>query len=329
MTAQTSSEFESIFNAPSSAPSNAPSSAPSNASPSPPASRSHGGRNSFGSQGSGGGGSGGGGSFDDFGTAAPRQGRSQTNTAFVDFGAGPQGGSVVDSVVDSNRWSVGGSFANGGLGGGVSDDEGGEDDDDDGVMEAADPSMFHAPPRNRQPGDAGGGRSYSVTFESEKKLGMLLERHDEWVDGAGKPGTLKECTLVKLVVEHGAADVKGITLGSRVMAVNGRDTKNLAYLDTLNLVKTTPRPMTIVLQEGRLADDECVSGYCLLRKSIGPLPPSSFATWKRRYSEVGANVFYYTLMTTEAKFKMIKFGSDNADQIRDLHQHVTRYTGVN
>ena len=47
-----------------------------------------------------------------------------------------------------------------------------------------------------------------------------------------------------------------------------------------------------------------------------------------RYSEVGANVFYFTLMTPQAKFKMIKFGSDNADQMRDLHDHVTRFTGI-
>jgi hypothetical protein len=326
--------------------------------------------------------------FDNFDAPQPnRNSRARTNTAFdADFFNAPQQKSIVDG--DSRRWSVGGSFAQPGGGanlGAVSDDED-DDDDDDGVMETADPSMFHAPPANRQSSEAGGGRTYSVTFECELKLGMLLERHDEWCPGAnGAPGRLKECTLVKLVVEHGAADVKGIALGSRVMAVNGIDCKNLAYLETLNLVKTTPRPMTVVLQEGKLADDECVSGYCLLRKSIGPLPPSQFATWKRRffvlggavanknvlqvykskrdyehvvslferrpisvklkaykltpgyrvsslksvrYSEVGANVFYYTLMTSEAKFKMIKFGSDNADQIRDLHNHVVKYTGI-
>ena len=76
----------------------------------------------------------------------------------------------------------------------------------------------------------------------------------------------------------------------RVLAVNEHDCTNRAYLETLNLVKTTPRPMKIVLQEGKLADDECISGYCLLRKSVGPIPPSQFATWKRRYFVLGGAV---------------------------------------
>ena len=373
LTAQTSSEFDSIFNGSFDA---APAPAPPSSHQSPTSNR----QSSFNSNSS----------FDNFDTRATR---AETNTAFVDttgndFFNAKEPQSIVDG--DSRRWSVGGSFAEGGGAnlGAVSDDDDGSDDDEDGVMEAADPTMFHAPPANRQASELGGGRSYSITFSSELKLGMLLERHDEWVQGdPATPGKLKECTLVKLVVEHGAADVKGITLGSRVMSVNGMDCKNLAYLDTLNLVKTTPRPMTVVLQEGKLAEDECITGYCLLRKSVGPLPPSSFATWKRRYfvlggavanknvlqvykskrdyehvvvslferkpinvklkayklttgyrvsslksirySEVGANVFYFTLMTSQAKFKMIKFASDNADQIRELHKHVVRFTGVN
>ncbi|GMH60199.1 hypothetical protein TrRE_jg3769 [Triparma retinervis] len=319
----------------------------------------------------------------------PRQDRRDTNTSFEDFFNSPTQ-QQQPSIVESKRFSVGGTFHAQDLNlSPVSDDEDDYDDEgsDDGVMEAPDPSMFHAPPTRSPPGGGGGGgRKYSVRFETEKKLGMLLERHDEWIQPPGGVGKLKECTVVKLIVEHGAADVKGVSLGSRVVAVNEHDCLHRPYLETLNLVKTTARPMTIVMQEGKLADDECISGYCLLRKSVGPIPPSSFATWKRRYfvlggavanknvlqvykskrdyehvvvslferkpihvklkayklspgfsisalksvrySEVGANVFYFTLMTPQAKFKMIKFGSDNADQMRDLHQNVTRFTGV-
>ncbi|GMH57183.1 hypothetical protein TrST_g13325 [Triparma strigata] len=327
------------------------------------------------------------------GSGRKQMDRRQTNTSFDDFFNSPP---QQPSLLQSKRFSVGGTFHATETGASlssptnlsaVSDDEV-SDDDDDGVMEAADSSMFHAP-APVPPGSttAGGGRNYEVTFETEKKLGMLLERHDEWVPGNGKvAGKLKECTLVKLVVEHGAADVKGISVGSRVLAVNSHNCAHRPYLETLNLVKITPRPMKIVLQEGKLADDECISGYCLLRKSVGPIPPSVFSTWKRRYfvlggavanknvlqvykskqdyehvvvslferrpiavklkaykltpsfsisamksvryPEVGANVFFFTLMTPGAKLKMIKFGSDNADSIRDLHTHVTRFTGM-
>ena len=97
--------------------------------------------------------------------------------------------------------------------GAISDDD---DDEDDGVMGAADVTMFHPPPTPAGGTTAGGGKTYEVIFETERKLGMLLERHDEWVPGkGGVAGKLKECTLVKLVVEHGAADVKGVSVGSR------------------------------------------------------------------------------------------------------------------
>jgi len=179
--------------------------------------------------------------------------RRQTNTHFEDFFSPSQ-----PSIVESKRFSVGGTFhAQAGENFNltpVSDDEGSDDDaSDDGVMEVADPSMFHAPPRVQSPSSNpnGGGRWYSVLFETEKKLGMLLERHDEWVQSPGSVGKLKECTVVKLIVEHGAADVKGVTLGSRVVGVNGLDTRSRPYLETLNLVKTTPRPMRITMEEVR------------------------------------------------------------------------------
>jgi hypothetical protein len=44
------------------------------------------------------------------------------------------------------------------------------------------------------------------------------------------------------------------------------------------------------MEYGTLSADECVSGFCLTRKSVGPLPPSTFATWKRRYFVLGGAV---------------------------------------
>ena len=61
---------------------------------------------------------------------------------------------------------------------------------------------------------------------------------------------LCEVTVVKMLVDHGAADVKGVKLGSRVSSVNGRDCRSLPYLDVLDAVKTTPRPMKILFSEG-------------------------------------------------------------------------------
>ena len=345
--------------------------------------------------------------------SAGRDTRAQTNTGFEDFfasGTPAQQHPVTGGIVNNSgggdfafpddgddadtsgavggRWSTGGTFT--GVGGTnaalreVSDEE---DDDDDGEdLEQADMTMFHAPPVSptRTVGKGVEGL-YSVTFETERKLGMLLERQDDWVPGNnGQPGLLKECTVVKLIVDHGAADVKGVSLGSKVIKVNEIECRSKSYLETLELVKVTPRPLTLVMEKGQLSAEECVSGFCLTRKSVGPIPPSVFSTWKRRYfvlggavanknvlqvykskadyekivvslferkkvnlklkaykltpgfrlsniksvkyQEIGsATVYYFAFMPTTANFKNIKFGSDNRDNIQELHRHMSRY----
>ena len=169
----------------------------------------------------------------------------------------------------------------------------GNGDDDDFADDVHDPSMFN--PNLHTATSDQVGRKYSVRFESELRLGMLLERHDEYRTGGGGTvnggrGKLCETTIVKMVVDHGAADVKGVKLGSRVVSVNEINCTNRPYLEILELVKSTPRPMKIIFQEGKLDDEDCVAGYCLLRKSVGPLPPSSFNTWKRKYFVLGGAV---------------------------------------
>ena len=121
---------------------------------------------------------------------------------------------------------------------------------------------------------------------------MLLERHDEYATGGGggQRGKLVEQTIVKMVVDHGAADVKGVKLGSRVISVQGEDVRGKPYLEVLDMVKTLPRPLKVVFAEGTLSSEDCVAGYCLLRKSVGPLPPSSFNTWKRKFFVLGGAV---------------------------------------
>jgi len=45
-----------------------------------------------------------------------------------------------------------------------------------------------------------------VIFGSQQKLGMLLERHDEYTENESEP---TQKVIVKLVVPDGAADQKG------------------------------------------------------------------------------------------------------------------------
>ena len=309
-------------------------------------------------------------------------------------------------IVNSKRYSLGGTYRGGIIGDKssgsslmpVSDEEDEADDDeyDDVFLEG---------------GEGGGGgalqyredrgwdeielkhEEYTVLFENEVKLGMLLERHDEVNSGSSTsssssspPGRMREVTIVKMVVEHGAADVKGVEVGSRVVAVNGARCEMKPYLEVLNMVKSQPRPLRLTFVRGTVPLDDCYAGYCLVRKSVGPLPPSAFVTWKRkyfvlggavanrnvlqvydtkrdyehvvvslfsrkqidvklkaykltpeftvtrvksvRYEEVGANVFWWGLMTPGAKLKMIKFGSDDDRAVRELHTRVTRFTGI-
>jgi hypothetical protein len=57
---------------------------------------------------------------------------------------------------------------------------------------------------------------YEVIFPHEKKLGMLIERHDEWREGSEQR---TECAIVKMVVDNGPAFHYGVTVGSILLSV--------------------------------------------------------------------------------------------------------------
>ena len=46
---------------------------------------------------------------------------------------------------------------------------------------------------------------------------------------------------------------------------------------------------------------------------------------QQNYKDVGINVFHFGFMAPGAKFKTIKFGSDNYEQMEKLHQHVLKF----
>jgi hypothetical protein len=76
-----------------------------------------------------------------------------------------------------------------------------------------------------------GPNEYEVTFESGRKLGVLMERVDVW---SGKRDDRRfEVAVVKLVVENGAADRVGVTIGSSVLAINNRSVAKDSYVVVL------------------------------------------------------------------------------------------------
>ena len=173
-----------------------------------------------------------------------------------------------------------------------SDDEADDcdDEEEDKDFGAADMSMFHVPASTRPASkSSAASKRYSVRFDHEQKLGVLLERCDSWVNGTGgKAGLIREGTVVKLVVENGAADVKGVKLHSKVVAINDIDCEELPYLETLNLVKSTARPMTMTLELGNEEDGETIYGRFLYQKSV--FEPMSFSSFKTRWIVLGGAV---------------------------------------
>jgi len=120
----------------------------------------------------------------------------------------------------------------------------------------------------------------------EAKLGMLLERRDEW-----KPGSEKrfETTTVKMVVEGQAAAARGVTVGSKILTINGQNCLRKTYQETLELVKTLPRPIFVVLEAPRDQEDDTTQGWCLYKSSVAGAP-RAYEKWKRRYYVVGGAV---------------------------------------
>lgn len=104
---------------------------------------------------------------------------------------------------------------------------------------------------------------YDVRFDTGRKLGVLMERVDVW----GKHDERRqETAVVKLVVENGAADVVGVTVGSSVIAINKRKVQKETYTNVLEMIKSAPRPLTIRFQRG-LQSKDTTQGMVLTRIS--------------------------------------------------------------
>lgn len=93
---------------------------------------------------------------------------------------------------------------------------------------------------------------YDVTFESGRKLGVLMERVDIWTKREDKR---QELAVVKLVVENGAADRVGVSTGSSVVAINGHSIARDSYTVVLEMIKGVPRPMTVRFKRGTVNKD--------------------------------------------------------------------------
>merc|ERR1719409_1763466 len=127
----------------------------------------------------------------------------------------------------------------------------------------------------QQPDSTGSLPKYTVTFDSETKLGMLLERREQ--------------TVVTMVIEGGAAAQKGVAVGSRLLLINGQDATALPYARCLEMVKSLPRPLHLVFEKSMAACD-WAKGWVLVKKSAGSGPPSSMAGWQRMFFVVGGAV---------------------------------------
>jgi len=145
---------------------------------------------------------------------------------------------------------------------------------------------------------------YDVTFEGETKLGMLLERRA--AEDAASSSSSGEATVVTMVIEDGAAALKGVVVGSRLISMNGVDATKLPYTQCLEMVKSNPRPLKLAFERSRASCDTA-KGDCLVRKSPGTSPPSTYAAWKPSYFVIGGAVakrhvlqFYETKAQYEA-----------------------------
>ena len=143
----------------------------------------------------------------------------------------------------------------------------------------------------QQPESTGSLPKYTVTFDSETKLGMLLERRAAFTPGATseQKKARPEQTVVTMVIEGGAAAQKGVAVGSRLLLINGQDATALPYARCLEMVKSLPRPLHLVFEKSMAACDSA-KGWVLVKKSAGSGPPSSMAGWQRMFFVVGGAV---------------------------------------
>ena len=166
--------------------------------------------------------------------------------------------------------------------GAKSDGEGSvdEDDEDDGDEGA---SALEAQPIS-SPKSKANEKEYAVEFGTEAKLGMLLERQDEW-----EPGNemRSELAVVMMVVDGGPAAKLNISVGSVVVGVAGKDARKLTYAETLDNIKNAPRPLQLILRRPAGHDEDNI-GQCLFKKTVGL--PRAYKVWRRKYFVQGGAV---------------------------------------
>ena len=97
---------------------------------------------------------------------------------------------------------------------------------------------------------------------------------------------LAHALVVKMIIENGAADSRGVRLGSKLVAVNEVDVSNKPYLEALELVKTMPRPLTLKFENSGFVKDAS-QDYCLIRKAQGYYAPQQYKQWSRKYFVIG------------------------------------------
>jgi hypothetical protein len=127
---------------------------------------------------------------------------------------------------------------------------------------------------------------YEVTFETGRKLGVLMER----LDVLGQHDKRQERAVVKLVVENGSADRVGVTVGSIVVGINGRSVACDSYNTILSTIKSAPRPMVMRFKTG-IEKKDTTQGAILTRISNGTFSVGNFtqgnANWVQKYFAFG------------------------------------------
>lgn len=78
-----------------------------------------------------------------------------------------------------------------------------------------------------------------------------MERVDVWNEANQR----KETAVVKLVVENGAADRVGVSIGSTVVAINRKSVENESYIAILDMIKAAPRPLRMRFKRGPQTKD--------------------------------------------------------------------------
>ncbi|GMF32648.1 unnamed protein product [Phytophthora fragariaefolia] len=113
---------------------------------------------------------------------------------------------------------------------------------------------------------------YDVRFETGRKLGVLMERVDVW----NAANQRKESAVVKLVVENGAADRVGVSIGSTVVAINRKSVENETYISILDMIKAAPRPLRMRFKRGPQTKDTTqgtiltrISSTCFVSRLVG------------------------------------------------------------